>query len=61
VPNDLNHGIHLFQHLIVPEPQYSISSRTQSLFAQAIMLILLMLATNDFDDQSSFQAHKSST
>jgi hypothetical protein len=61
VPNDLNHGIHLFQHLIVPEPQHSKSSRPQSLVTQAIMLILQMLATIDFDDQPSFQAHKSGT
>jgi len=46
---------------IVPEPQYSKSSRPQSLVTQAIMLILLMLATGDFDDQPSFRAHKSGT
>ena len=54
--NLLQHGICVSQHLMIPEPQYSITSRIQKLRPPLISLNLIsMMSTIELNHQTAFR------
>lgn len=56
-PNGLDHGVNFLQYLIVPEPEDSETSLLQSLIANTILVVVLMLTAIHLNNQLLFQAH----
>ena len=56
-PNDLDHGVNFLQYLIVPEPEDSETSLLQSLIANTILVVVLMLTAIHLNNQLLFPAH----
>jgi hypothetical protein len=57
-PNRIRHRVGFVQHLIVPEPEYPKPRIPQSLIADAISRIVLMLTTIHLDNQTHLKTNE---